>query len=71
MLDIALIFPQLFAGLRLESSLPGSIVEVCSTSVFYAMLFAVGYAVVCNVRGELPDQIPAVSASVDAQIGPY
>lgn len=71
MLDIALIFPQLFQGLRLGNTIPPSVVEVCSTSVFYAMLFAVGYAVVSNVKGQLPDQIPAVSASVDAQIGPY
>lgn len=70
MLDIALIFPQLLSGLRLGAAIPASIVEICTSAVFYAATIAVGYAVVANVRGELPDQIPAVSESVYNQMGP-
>lgn len=70
MLDIALIFPQLFAGLNLGGAIPPSVVETCSTAVFYAVSLAVAYSVVSNAKGEIPDQIPAISDSVYQQMGP-
>lgn len=68
-LDIVLIFPQLFSGMNLRSAVPSQVVELLSTSVFYAMSIAIGYAVVSNVKGELPDQIPGISDSVRDQVG--
>lgn len=67
-LDIVLIFPQLLSGLNLSAGIPPSVSEVLSTSVFYAMSIAIGYSVVSNVKGELPDQIPGISDSVRNQI---
>lgn len=70
-LDIALIFPQLFEGVNAGGFIPGSVVEVCSTAVFYAISFAIIYAVVTNAKGQVPDEIPGVSASVNQQLGPF
>lgn len=68
-LDIALILPQLFQGFNL--GVPTSVVEIFTTAVFYASTLAIGYAVVCNVRGQIPDEIPAISESVYQQMGPF
>lgn len=70
-LDIALIFPQLFQGVNTGGVIPGSVVEVCSTAVFYAISFAILYAVITNAKGQTPDEIPGVSASVYQQMGPF
>lgn len=68
-LDIALIFPQLFQGINLN--IPATITETLSTAVFYAIALAVIYVVVRNIQGLLPDEIPGISDSVYQQIGPY
>lgn len=68
-LDIALIFPQLFQGVNLN--IPATITETLSTAVFYAIALAIIYVVVRNVQGLLPDEIPGISESVYQQIGPY
>lgn len=68
-LDIVLIFPQLLAGLNLGSVIPAQVAELLTTTVFYAMSIAIGYSVVSNVKGELPDQIPLISDSVGDTIG--
>lgn len=70
MLDIALLVPQLIGSMRLGAAVPLHVVELLSSSVFYAVLLAVCYAVTANLRGQLPDQIPGVSASVYSQMGP-
>lgn len=69
-LDIILIIPQLLSGPFFSSSIPASVLEILSTTVFYAMAFAIGYAVVKNANGDLPDQIPGISDSVRDQLGP-
>lgn len=69
MLDIVLIIPQLFSGMNVRGVVPQQVVELLSTSVFYAMSIAIGYAVINNAKGELPDQIPAISDSVRDQVG--
>mmetsp|Transcript_31639 Transcript_31639/g.77508 ORF Transcript_31639/g.77508 Transcript_31639/m.77508 type:complete len:219 (+) Transcript_31639:288-944(+) len=69
LLDILLIFPQLFSNL--SGQVPLGVVEALSNSVFYGMVAAVGYAVVSNIKGEIPNQIPGVSSSVDQMLGPY
>lgn len=70
LIDIALIFPQLLAGMRLGAAVPPQIVELLSSSVFYAVALAVGYAITANIRGRVPDQIPGVSNAVYSQMGP-
>lgn len=70
LLDIALIVPQLLSSFRIGAGLPPSIVEIASSSVFYGILLAVGYAVISCVRGQLPDQVPLFSDSVNSQM-PY
>lgn len=71
MIDIALIVPQLLASFNIGAAIPSNVVELLSSTVFYAILLAVGYAVAANIRGQLPDKIPAVSDSVYAQLGMY
>lgn len=72
-LDIALIFPQLlgqFAG-ALKFSLPESVVEPASTTVFFAVTLSIIYSVISNARGQTPDGIPGVSEATDRSIGPF
>ncbi|KAJ8908250.1 hypothetical protein NDN08_008341 [Rhodosorus marinus] len=69
MLDLILIIPALFGGAAAQ--MPRFIAETGANTVFYSILAAVGYAVIENIRGELPNKIPLVSESVDSQIGPF
>ncbi|KAK1862030.1 hypothetical protein I4F81_004606 [Pyropia yezoensis] len=71
LLDVVLILPQLLGGAVAAAGVPGWLLEAGSSTIFYAVVVSVGYAVVSNARGEVPDQIPAVSEAVEAQIGPY
>lgn len=71
LLDVVLILPQLLGGAVASSGVPGWIIEAGSSTIFYAVVASVGYAVVSNAQGQVPDQIPAVSEAVEAQIGPY
>lgn len=70
-LDIVLIFPQLFQGFNLGGMVGASVAEICTTAVFYAISLAIGYAVVSNARGYVPDEIPGISESVRQQMGPF
>jgi hypothetical protein len=63
LLDIVLILPQLFSGANSGGLIPLSIIEILSTSVFYAMSLAIGYSVVNILKGDLPDEIPGISDS--------
>ncbi|GAB0498030.1 hypothetical protein MMPV_009369 [Pyropia vietnamensis] len=71
LLDVVLILPQLLGGAVASAGVPGWLLEAGSSTIFYAVVVSVGYAVISNARGEVPDQIPAVSEAVEAQIGPY
>lgn len=68
LLDIALIVPQLLSSFRLGTGFPITVVELANSTLFYAVLMAVSYAVISNARGQLPDQIPVVSDSVNSQL---
>jgi len=68
-LDILLFFPTLLGEVT-GSFAPSFLVESGSNFVFYALVAAVGYSVVSNVIGKIPDQIPVVSEAVEMQIGP-
>lgn len=68
LLDIALLVPQLLSSFNLGRGFPVSVVELANSTIFYAILMAVSYAVITNARGQLPDQIPIVSESVNSQM---
>lgn len=71
LLDVVLILPQLLGGAVASAGVPGWLLEAGSSTIFYAVVVSVGYAVISNARGEVPDQIPAVSEAVEAQIGTF
>jgi len=70
-LDIALFFPSLLGQVMssLPFALPRFLVEGGSNFIFLALLAAVGYSVVSNVSGKVPNGIPVVSDAVETQIG--
>ena len=73
LIDIALIFPQLF-GSALQPFIakvdPG-IIEPTSNFVFYAVLISVVYSVGSNAVGKMPDGIPVISDAAKTSIGPF
>jgi len=71
LIDVVLILPQLLGGAVAAAGVPGWILEAGSSTIFYAVVASVVYAVVSNLRGETPDQIPGVSEAVEAQIGTF
>jgi hypothetical protein len=42
--------------------------QVGSNTVFYAITFAIIYCSVSNIGGKVPNEIPLISESVDAQM---
>ena len=71
LLDIALIFPELFGNGPSEGDLPRYILEPCNTFVWYTYMAAIVYSVYCNLNGKKPDQIPYISAFSDLMVGPF
>ena len=71
LIDVVLILPQLLGGAVAAAGVPGWILEAGSSTIFYAVVASVVYAVVSNLRGDTPDQIPGVSEAVEAQIGTF
>eukprot|EP00640_Fibrocapsa_japonica_P007108 CAMPEP_0113943954 /NCGR_PEP_ID=MMETSP1339-20121228/29923_1 /TAXON_ID=94617 /ORGANISM="Fibrocapsa japonica" /LENGTH=160 /DNA_ID=CAMNT_0000948975 /DNA_START=314 /DNA_END=796 /DNA_ORIENTATION=+ /assembly_acc=CAM_ASM_000762 len=69
LIDIALIFPQLFGGLAKE--LPLSVVEPATNFVFYAAFASCTYSVISNALGKVPNEIPLISQSAETSIGPF
>jgi len=69
LIDIALIFPSVLGGVA--NNLPRFIVEPSTNFVFFCFAAAVGYSVVSNLSGKVPDQIPLISRTADEQIGPF
>lgn len=67
-LDIALIFPQLLKSVGATTGIPPAIGVPLTNTVFYAMLFSVGYAAYKNAQGQYPNEIPLISESVDSQM---
>jgi hypothetical protein len=74
-LDIFLIFPSLLSqlgGLGGGSLvLPRVIVESGNNFVFYCLVASVGYALISNLTGKIPNQIPVISEATENQIGPF
>lgn len=67
LLDIALIFPSLLG--RLQIPLPGVLAASGSNFVYLAMVASVGYSLVSNLTGKVPDKIPIVSEAAGSSIG--
>mmetsp|Transcript_20645 Transcript_20645/g.43089 ORF Transcript_20645/g.43089 Transcript_20645/m.43089 type:complete len:226 (+) Transcript_20645:33-710(+) len=67
LLDIALVFPSLFG--QLPFPMPGVLVNSGSNFVFLALVGSVGYSVVSNLTGKVPDKIPIVSEAAGSSIG--
>mmetsp|Transcript_18220 Transcript_18220/g.29641 ORF Transcript_18220/g.29641 Transcript_18220/m.29641 type:complete len:220 (-) Transcript_18220:446-1105(-) len=67
LLDIALIFPSLLGQLQIP--LPGFLAASGSNFVYIAMIASVGYSVVSNLTGKVPDKIPIVSDAAGSSIG--
>ncbi|KAL7542985.1 hypothetical protein ACHAXR_013286 [Thalassiosira sp. AJA248-18] len=65
-LDIALIFPSLLG--RLPFPMPGVLVNSGSNFVYIAMVASVGYSIVSNLAGKVPDRIPVVSEAAGSSI---
>ena len=67
LLDIALIFPSLLGQLQIP--LPGVLAASGSNFVYLAMVASVGYSLVSNLTGKVPDKIPIVSDAAGSSIG--
>mmetsp|Transcript_8620 Transcript_8620/g.19374 ORF Transcript_8620/g.19374 Transcript_8620/m.19374 type:complete len:216 (+) Transcript_8620:108-755(+) len=67
LLDIALIFPSLLGQLQIP--LPGVLAASGSNFVYLAMVASVGYSLVSNLTGKVPDKIPIVSEAAGSSIG--
>ena len=70
-IDVALIVPELIASGFVDDPLPRYISEPCANFVWYVYVTAVAYAVVSNLRGRKPDQIPFISPWSDYMVGPF
>lgn len=71
LIDVALIFPELVGSGFEEDPLPRYIAEPCSNFVWYVYMTAVIYAIVSNLQGKKPDQIPLISPVADLMVGPF
>ena len=71
LLDIGLIFPSLLGQLVGSLVLPRVLVESGNNFIFYCLVASVGYALVSNATGKLPNSIPILSEAAETQIGPF
>merc|ERR1712106_688444 len=59
LLDIAFIIPNFFGNAG--NMFPIEVQQVCSNTVFYSMVLAIGYSWFSIAQGKTPDQVPVVS----------
>ena len=71
LIDVALIFPELFGSSIADQPIPRSIMEPCTNFVWYAYMSACIYCIYSNLRGKKPDQLPYISGSADMMVGPF
>ena len=67
LLDIALILPSLLG--QLPFPMPPILAQSGSNFVYIAMIGSVGYSLVSNLTGKVPDKIPIVSEAAGSSIG--
>lgn len=65
-LDITLIFPSLLGQLPFQ--IPAILANSGSNCVYLAMVASVGYAVVSNLTGKVPDKIPVISEAAGSSV---
>jgi len=65
-LDITLIFPSLLGQLPFQ--IPPLLANSGSNCVYLAMVASVGYAVVSNLTGKVPDKIPVISEAAGSSV---
>ena len=53
------------------SAAPLLALQVCSNTVFYSMVLAIGYSWYSIAQGKTPDQVPVVSEAANQAIGPF
>eukprot|EP00591_Stephanopyxis_turris_P001886 CAMPEP_0195522616 /NCGR_PEP_ID=MMETSP0794_2-20130614/20954_1 /TAXON_ID=515487 /ORGANISM="Stephanopyxis turris, Strain CCMP 815" /LENGTH=223 /DNA_ID=CAMNT_0040652413 /DNA_START=163 /DNA_END=834 /DNA_ORIENTATION=- len=71
LIDIALIFPELFGSLGgSAASMPRFVVEPATNFIYYCLVAAVLYSVVSNLSGKKPNQIPIISEAAEQGVGP-
>ena len=73
LLDIALIFPQLFQSIFGATSIkvPEALVEPSSSFVFFFIVASIIYSCGSNALGKTPNQIPIISQAAEQSIGPF
>jgi hypothetical protein len=73
LLDIALIFPQLFQSIfgATNIKVPEALVEPASSFVFFFIFVAALYSCGSNALGKQPNQIPIISSAAEQSIGPF
>mmetsp|Transcript_23699 Transcript_23699/g.81395 ORF Transcript_23699/g.81395 Transcript_23699/m.81395 type:complete len:294 (-) Transcript_23699:21-902(-) len=73
LLDIALIFPQLFQQLfgGLKVQFPQELVEPSASFVFLFIAVSILYSCGSNALGKQPNQIPIISNAAEQSIGPF
>lgn len=64
--DIALIFPSLLG--QLPFPMPAIVANSGSNFVYLAMVASIGYAVVSNLTGKIPDKIPVISDAAGSSV---
>ena len=69
LLDIAFIIPNFFGNAG--NMFPIEVQQVCSNTVFYSMVLAIGYSWFSIAQGKTPDQVPVVSEAANQAIGPF
>ena len=71
LIDIAIIFPTLIAEGLDGVGIPRIYEEIGNNFVYYALMSAVLYSVVMNLRGKKPSGIPFISDAADLIVGPF
>ena len=73
LLDIALIFPQLFQSIFGATGIkfPEALIEPASSFVFLFIVVASLYSCGSNLLGKPPNQIPIISQAAEQSIGPF
>mmetsp|Transcript_6158 Transcript_6158/g.8989 ORF Transcript_6158/g.8989 Transcript_6158/m.8989 type:complete len:236 (+) Transcript_6158:160-867(+) len=72
LIDIALIFPELFGSLtNVGGGLPQFLVEPSTNFVYYTFISCVLYSIVSNISGKKPNEIPWISQAAEMSIGPF
>jgi len=71
LIDIILVFPELFGALTGGMNIPRYVMEPSSTFVYYTYMACIIYSFVSNLKGEKPNKIPFISQAAEANTGMF